>query len=129
MFNVYGTFQFLISVDFCCVKNQHFRFVGGQRSDNLIICCFVFLIRIPVSFHHAKSSLSGRKSSVYHEEGDHGRHLGRHHPAVVGSSSVLSLHTFFPLHSDAVDILHLHHVLETAASIFSFCRVSKTQCV
>lgn len=90
---------------------------------------FCFLIRIPVSFHHVKSFLSGRQSSVYHEEGDHGRHLGRHHPGVVGSNSILSLHTSFPLHSNAVHILHLHHVLETAANIFSFCWVLKTQCV
>lgn len=115
MFNIYGTFQFLISVDFCICTSGLLEVKGQTICLFVVLFLFCFLIRIPVSFHHVRSFLSGRKSSVYHEEGEHGRHLGCHHSGVVGSNGILSLHTFLPLHSNAVHILHFHHVLETAA--------------
>lgn len=58
-------------------------------------------------------------SYIYHEEFDHGCHLGSHNPGVIGSLGILSLHTFLPLHSDAVRILPLQHDLDTATCIHS----------
>lgn len=48
---------------------------------------------------------------TYHKDVDHLSHLGTHYSHIVGSLCVGSLRTFLPVHTDAVHLLHLEHVL------------------
>lgn len=48
---------------------------------------------------------------TYHKDVDHLSYLGTHYSHIVGSLCVGSLRTFLPVHTDAVHLLHLEHVL------------------
>lgn len=55
--------------------------------------------------------IDGLFSSTHHEERGHVCHLGSYYPGIIGSLGVLSLHTFLPLHCDAVHIFPRYHDL------------------
>lgn len=56
--------------------------------------------------------MSPRSPATTHlEHGQHLGHLGAHHTYVVGSLRVGGLGASFPVHADAVHLLHLEHVL------------------